>query len=373
MKQYFSLIILLGSVIAFATSCKKKDIDGGSPPGEVKIKAVGLAYTGTPDVSPVVVVWKDNVPEIIPHEGFTATEPGGFIFVGDDLYVYGWEKVGYKNIPHYWKNGLRMNLSDAQYATGGYKMFHNIQVANNDVYVSGVIKKDNEPEMGCYWKNGTAIKLPIPGYEASSAGSMKVVGSDIYVAGTVYRDGGNEAYACYWKNGVLEKVFPSTGKYNNKAGYGGGIDVAGNNVYISGWSIGTNSYPYNALYWVNGKEFVPGGNKQDQYNSSAYQIWAVNNDVFVDDYQTLWQGSTGYTKHMIWKNDEEYFALGDLKTSGGINSLINKGNDLYITGWYNANKASGFSQAVYWRNKNMHALPTPSGYQSAEAYYMEVK
>jgi hypothetical protein len=107
----------------------------------------------------------------------------------------------------YWKNGTSFDHG------GSNTDANSVFVSGSDVYVAGM-QEDGEPVQGyCgtyykavakYWKNGTEVRLS-DGTKDAYATSIAVVGSDVYVAGTVYNgtsvNGSPNGIATYWKNG----------------------------------------------------------------------------------------------------------------------------------------------------------------------------
>jgi len=125
--------------------------------------------------------------------------------VGSDVYVAG-QSRRVIFIPCYWKNGNRIELPyggerEATYIGGIHGMgthVNSIKIVGSDVYVAGSYEeKGFGPTKACYWKNNTRIDLSGGGAYASS---IAVAGSDVYVAGS-YQEG--DIYkACYWKNDI---------------------------------------------------------------------------------------------------------------------------------------------------------------------------
>ena len=74
--------------------------------------------------------------------------------------------------------------------TGGSSA-SSIAVVGSDVYVGG---SDNN--VAKYSKNGQVMTLT----DGTSASSIAIVGSDVYVAG--YENNGSVSVAKYWKNGM---------------------------------------------------------------------------------------------------------------------------------------------------------------------------
>lgn len=137
-----------------------------------------------------------------PYGSSYADEANSIFVAGQDVYACGALDA------RYWKNGTSFYL-------GGSNTYANsVFVSGSDVYVAGM-QEDGEPVQGYfgtyykavakYWKNGTEVRLS-DGTKDAYATSIAVVGSDVYVAGTVYNgtsdlNGSPNGIATYWKNG----------------------------------------------------------------------------------------------------------------------------------------------------------------------------
>ncbi|MEQ8683990.1 MAG: hypothetical protein RIE86_01795 [Imperialibacter sp.] len=138
------------------------------------------------------------------------------IFVAENIvYVTGegwdWDKESVvtikKNVSKYWVNGNEYLLSDGttKYATRANSIFVN----NSDVYIAGVFDG-----AACYWKNGVLNRLTDGNYAAYS-NSIYIDNADVFVVG--YESGyGDEGGAKLWKNG--EKTQLSSSIHSNAFG-----------------------------------------------------------------------------------------------------------------------------------------------------------
>jgi hypothetical protein len=97
-----------------------------------------------------------------------------------------------------------------------------------------------------YWKNSAWVALPNPyGIYATSARSLIVSGSDVYVGGVCANSPNGKAYAAgYWKNGNWVSFGPDADDSS--------LAVSGSDVYAGGQSEDSSGVTV-AGYWTNGK------------------------------------------------------------------------------------------------------------------------
>jgi hypothetical protein len=107
------------------------------------------------------------------------------------VYVAGYSEnnIGI-NIPCYWKNGERTDLSMVDAAIDGSSA-RSIVVADGVVYISGETYKAGPTRVPCYWKNGVRQDIAT----LSQNTNIRVDGKDVYIGGL--SSGGAP---CYWKN-----------------------------------------------------------------------------------------------------------------------------------------------------------------------------
>jgi len=116
--------------------------------------------------------------------------------------------------------------------------------------------------------------------------SIKVSGSDIYVAGYIEHisNNGNTLQAVYWKNGVqtiLTDISLAADAFD--------IVINNNDIYVSGFVRGSFNQP---AYWKNGVQTTLDVTNAGTYGRSIVSSIAVdNNDVYV---------VSGYPRY--WKN-----------------------------------------------------------------------
>jgi len=177
------------------------------------------------------ISWKNGAPGLLIN-GSSNTTAYATAVSGNDVYVVGGTDSSGFNAAMLWKNGVAQHL--------GGENTTSIALSGADVYVAGVLNKDNFPAV--YWKNGVVTKLTTGG---GGATAITVSGSDVYVAGWIAHS--PYVKSVVWKNGVMTEITDGTRNIGVNA-----LAVFGTDVYVSGnESIGTTT---KALYWKNGAE-----------------------------------------------------------------------------------------------------------------------
>ena len=172
------------------------------------------------------------------HRVSIAGQNNGYLYVGGyQLPLNGQIQSGY------WLDGKFTQLyADPRIVAN----ISDLTVAGSDVYVTAWIDSAYY-SIPFYWKNGQRITLPGgPGtyYPAGqTSGSISVVGSDVYVAGTVTYNYQNFTSAAYWKNG--SPIFLTHGISNATAT---GIFATALDVFVAGSAVNSQSISA-AAYW----------------------------------------------------------------------------------------------------------------------------
>ena len=202
------------------------------------------AADGTPE-TPVAAYWKNGIRTDLErpagHEQ-DASEAQQVIVVNEDVYIAGYVTGDRGPLPVYWRNGQLVYLNSIPY--GGTKArASNIYVDGSDVYVSGAALFDTAYPV--YWKNGTAVELPLPsGYSGTSVPlPIHIANGNVYVFGHLHRkrtptNWDTSERPVYWKNGTLVPLFPLT----SGAGYSYGGTV------FNGVPFSAGAYEGDALY-----------------------------------------------------------------------------------------------------------------------------
>ncbi len=174
---------------------------------------------------------------------------------------------------------------------------------------------------------------------------------DIFVAGGISNTPNLVLTACYWKNGQLVKVDPTTGTSKANA-----ITVVGNDVYMAG-NTSVNSSSTVATWWKNGKP---------NYIAEAFDLYGIalkGSDVFV-------VGSTfknGIYTATIWKNGVPTYLTTGRSSATGI--AIN-GDDVYVTGFITEEIIG--STACYWKNGIQTLLETKKPAPQSQTYAIQI-
>jgi len=293
--------------------------------------------------TPTVLVVK--VPISCGNGPITVTTPQGtatsasFTYL-PDVIVGGIELNGTNGIAKYWKNGTATAVSDGS----KYEIIYSMKVSGSDIYLAGYETASNGISIAKYWKNGTAVPLT-DGTHNAKAYSIFIVGTDVYVAGTEFNANGISV-AKYWKNGTAVALTDGTGNAEGLCIFVNGTDVylSGDEAILYGQSV--------AKFWKNG--VATSLTNLPNSETSASQIAVSGNDVHV--IISEWNNSTIY---QYWKNGVTTLIPGATQ----IDNLLIVGNDVYFSG-------SQSKIASYW--KNMIATSLSDGTNSAFAHAITV-
>ncbi len=282
-------------------------ITGMSPVTTYYVRAyatnsVGTAYgneisftTTTPDIyvagtkslglTNTAGLWKNGIEIPLQFEATTTKSQATAVYVsGTDVYVVGYQFNGSINKPTIWKNGvgtiLLPLLSNSNPSTAT-----DVFVSDGDVYVTG--NRNAGSHVPRVWKNGTGTDI---GNFGSSAYSVFVDGTDVYVAGTGSNIPSSNNNAVVWKNAVRNNL-ASTSTYE----YALSVYVSGTDVYAVGARYTGTPSVYKAVIWKNGvaTELTDGTN-----NAQANSVFVSGTDVYVCGYE--YNGTRNLPK--LWKN-----------------------------------------------------------------------
>lgn len=213
-------------------------------------------------------------------------------------------------------------------------------LTNATVYVAGVLGNQ-----AAYWKDdGTGIVTTVlPG--GDQATGIQVVGNDVYVSGIYMDPITGDGTAMYWLNGNATTL--SLGNLTGESWTTGITVSATGDVYISGF---LGRYMKTAVYWLNGVIHVlPNG------GLTSPAALASNGDVYVSnpDYQTYWKNGILNTLPTSQSNTF-YNALG----------IAVDGTDVYVVGSRLSNISNG-KVALYWKNNAIYELTQETAYYEA--------
>ena len=138
--------------------------------------------------------WQNGVPETLSDINFSFARS---VFVDDDNNVYYiWKGEG---VSHLVKNGTEI-------FTESNADFRSVFVENGDVYVAGTYNNGSE-YVASYWKNNIRIDLT-DGTAPSYVDGFFVKNGDVYVIGSKELDNGNQDFIL-WKNGTTTVISPN--------------------------------------------------------------------------------------------------------------------------------------------------------------------
>lgn len=119
-------------------------------------------------------------------------------------------------------------------------------------------------------------------------------------------------------------------------------------VYLAGAEYGLPGY--GAVYWKDGKKFpLSDGTNPGPANGEAMDIFVSDDDVYVAGYTYM---ESGFTQAVYWVNGEMHeleHSTGDARGTG----ITVSGTDVYVAGHERYN---GYSRAIYWKNGVRHTL-----------------
>ncbi len=175
---------------------------------DVMVKNNHIYICGRLDIgSSTACIWKDFTPQKLSANGPSHFSEASVIAeYGNDMYVLWAESKSIKDsLPtvKIWKNGISTDFMDRT-----TESFSDMKVVGNDVYLAGTDKKTlllnglikhvYQPK---YWKNGVATNLSIPIDGYGIAGGIAVTSNnEIIVAGSTFTNTTNNVVI--WKNGI---------------------------------------------------------------------------------------------------------------------------------------------------------------------------
>ena len=237
------------------------------------------------------------------------------VTVKPNVYVAGRKYIGqlFLTVAMVWVNGVPMSMSEAPNNTSAFSVF----VQGTDIYVAGHAESSlNQEFTARLWKNGVPQFLggvDDNTFSASSASSVYVDGDNVYVAGYV-TDQNGFIDAALWENGTLHKLTNAMG-----TAVASSVFVQNNEVYVAG------RISDSAALWKNQSLIESfGGNP-----SSASSIFVEDNTVYVAGSETF--GNS--TKAIQWENGSPTVLTTDENLSGATgNSIFVDNGNVYVSG-----------------------------------------
>ncbi|MGX7667528.1 hypothetical protein [Flavobacterium pedocola] len=263
----------------------------------------------------------------------------------------------YGNQASYWIN------NDAITPFGSNSKLNDIVWHNNKLAGCGERYNDlNAANEGTYFQNATADGIQ-PYMLSATSNTESSYGKAIFSDGTNYYVGGNDGNRItFWKNGYLKTNLTD----NSTVGYGNGIYVSGNKLYMVGWQGDTPK----AMLWeynLETTEPVTRTNLSGVRSGKANSIYVVGTDVYVagwDNYNAVY-----------WKNGVST-ALTSLSGADGfdkkayVNKILVVNNVVYAVGLIKETAASHFTACI-WKDGVLTKLT--DGTRDSEAYDIKVK
>jgi hypothetical protein len=297
-----TILLMLFAIVVFAWGCKK--IGSGRLP---TIYVVGNLETGVPNKT-LPILWKNGVPTDLSNS--SAGGARAIVLHNNDVFVGGYLINGTRDIPVVWKNGIAI--------------IQQVPLPNANANVFGLIVKDTivyacgyylnylaGNYMPVIWENGKITFLEAP---YGAAYSIFLSGNDIYVGGELIDSNSTAQYPVIWKN---RKIMFS----RNDNGCIRSIWINGSDIYAAGSLIENQDVP---VIWKNGIM------KDLNYTGGdANNIFVKNNDVYVSGTMN----NTAVNKYVatIWKNNEISTNAG-INVSGTITKSLFYNNDFYAIG-----------------------------------------
>ncbi len=317
-------------------------------------KAEGVYVSGAARVGTVYKAgyWLNS--EFFPLGVGAYTSYGVSVFVSDgDVYVGGYESDGTKNKAKYWKNGLEVQLSCINYGNANASV-QCIRVSGSTVYCAGYDRITSATgRVAMLWKDGVPIQLG-NGVKWSSAQSIFISGTDIYIAGDEGNSSTGISEAKYWKisNGIVTTVkLPGSA---TKKLYATSIFKVGGDIYVAGYEKNNNSpddYTANIpKYWKNGVA-VNLSDASTVNDSPASSIYVSGTNIHIVGTEgsintTPIDNSLQIPKY--WLNGIETTLTANGYDRGKAKSIFVQNNNVYIAG--QVGSATTANVATYWKN-----------------------
>ena len=247
-------------------------------------------------------LWTNGVAKTL-AEGSGNTNAYKVRVEGSDVYVAGFDVVDGKASPAVWKNGTRMLLNFNSSVGAGANALY---VKNGISYAAGF----EHPAKPVYWINAEPKYIPLGDYDSFVMKDAFVSGADVYSAATVFK---NTFRAHVWKNSAPMNLTLGTGASSAESVY-----VYGSDVYVTGGEVGSDNFNY-GIVWKNG---VPSKLQSDTNSLQPVSIYVLNGDVYVLANKLLKDGG-GKKGIVIFKNGKEFTTLtSKLNDAEGYDMMV---------------------------------------------------
>lgn len=205
-----------------------------------------------------------------------------------------------------------------------------------DIYAYGSVDG-----VATYWKNGQPVTL---GENSNSyIYDAAISGSTIYFVGRDKR-------AVYWENDIRHELDGTTAF---------SVQVDGSNVYIAGEAGTSTPYTYVAVYWKNGEPVVLGGSVGENVGAEGLAI--DNGDIHVVGAEIDFAENPEDTEQraLYWKNGVLQPMDVGTAMSRFLDVVVSAG-DVYIMGA--VQEDNGTTVPKFWKNGEPTALAPAGGW-----------
>ncbi len=229
--DYYARLWKNGAKMNIQGATNRSEIESIYVDGD-QVYAVGFEENSSGDTE--AKVWKNGVVNTIGNGGYgIGTESAESLFVhNNDVYVVTNDESSYL-----WKNNSNILTLDTGF-------FDSVFVIDNDVYLAGDTRNDDNIRVATVWKNGEPQELSD---KTTSAKKVFVHNNDVYVVGheSSYI---SKPKAKLWKNGVNQNI-----TLESEGSYATDVFVYNDNVYVIGHQIEKDTNKLIATLWINGE------------------------------------------------------------------------------------------------------------------------
>ncbi len=301
MKNLFLLLIVTLTVLV---SCRETGTDENEPVNKNTPVSYDLYVAGN-DENSNASYWKNNIKTVLSSgTGCTATKVS---VDNNDVYVEGFKQdpSTYTFKHYYWKNNVRYDIEQqlGLQSSDDFRL-KDMTFKNGDVYIVGNIKNPastsvNDMYQLCYWKNGN--KTVLHNHNAgtlSSDSDIEIINNDLYITATKNYNSGNYD-AGYYKNGTYYFLSNTKNFFKFLRDASGIYLIARHRQTgaLEQYNLSANTYTafpsninpvdFRNLEWDNGNKYYV----LPQYyykNATQYNLVSTGNQfMFCDDFKVL--------------------------------------------------------------------------------------